>query len=139
VIILQDSNFRHVRLRQESDIAKIAASVMEWQHVKSRTLKLTQPETRRMSPRFVAPMHLPSPISTNDVQLLKALKAESETRAPSILMAFRFFKSLKQRRRIDEHSCSHVRIVDEIYFKKYRNAEQDAQVVKLEKPLTVKL
>ena len=64
---------------------------------------------------------------------------KGETRAPSILMAFRFFKSLKQWKRLDEHSCSHVQIADEIYFKKYRNTEQDARVVKLEKTLTVKL
>lgn len=106
MIILQDSSFKQVRFRQESDIEMIAASVIDWQHVKSRVFKLTHPQTSCMMPMLVTPVHLLSPIFSKFLQFkLNVWKQESETRAPSSLIVFRFFKSFKQLRKVDEHSC----------------------------------
>lgn len=44
MIMLHDSNFSDISFWQEVAVLDIAASVMEWQHVKLRTFKLIQRE-----------------------------------------------------------------------------------------------
>jgi hypothetical protein len=117
VIILQDSNFRHRRFLQESAIAEIAASVMERQHVKLMVFKLTQPDTSCIIRILVTPVHLLNPISIKDLQLLLIVwKTVSETRAPSIMMAFRFFNSCMHSTKFAENSCRQDQGSDLVHF-----------------------
>lgn len=79
---------------------------MKRQQVKSSVFKLPQPDTTRIIPMFVTPMHLLKPSSTKDLQLVPMLwRIKSETLTPPILIMLSRFKFCKPSIKDADSSC----------------------------------
>lgn len=129
---LQDSNFRHTRFPQDFAMADIALSVRALQHVRSNIFNLVHPDTSRIIPVSVTPLHLLNPRSTSDLQLMPIIcKAESESRAPSTLNVFRLFKFLNQCRTVDESSWYTKMFRSKVRACAYNNIKRSKERVNL--------